>query len=244
MRGLGTVVNMVAIVTGAAIGLSVRGGLGQRFQETIMKAMGLAVLFIGISGTLQGMLRVNGNRIESVNVMLMIISLALGAFFGEVINIEARLEQLGERIKRAMKISEDRNQSFVEGFVTSSLLFCIGAMAIIGALQDGLTGDASMLFAKSLIDGITAIFFASTLGTGVFFSAIPVGLYQGMITGSAAFVGPYLSDRLITNISFIGSILIFGIGINMLFGKKMKCGNLLPAVFIPIVYEVIQNLIK
>lgn len=243
MVGLGTLVNMAAIIIGSSVGILIKGGLKQRFQETIMNALGLAVMFIGISGALQGLFIVSQNGLEIANVMLMIISLAVGAFIGELIDIEARLDRMGEFIKSSLKVKGEKGQNFVEGFVNSSLLFCIGAMAIIGALNDGLSGDASTLYAKAVIDGTVAIFFASTLGIGVFFSIIPLGIYQGIITISAKYIEPLLNDQLILYISFIGSVLIFGIGINMIFGKKIKCGNLLPAVLIPIIYELFKNIL-
>lgn len=239
MVGVGTLANMAAIVIGAGIGILIKGGLKQRFQQTIMNALGLAVMFIGISGALQGLFVVEDTGLQTQNMMIMIVSLALGALIGEIIDIEARLDRMGEWIKNSLKVNGEKGQNFVEGFVSSSLLFCIGAMAIIGSLQDGLSADASMLYAKAFIDGTVAIFFASTLGIGVFFSIIPLGIYQGLITLSAKFVEPFLSEQLISNLSFIGSILIFGIGINMIFGKKIKCGNLLPAVIIPILYEML-----
>jgi uncharacterized membrane protein YqgA involved in biofilm formation len=242
MIGLGTLANMAAILIGSAIGILLQGGLKQRFQTTIMNALGLAVMFIGISGALQGLFVVKGEGLETANVMLMIVSLAIGAFFGELIDIEARLENMGEWIKARIKVKGEKGKNFVDGFVNSSLLFCIGAMAIIGSLQDGLSGDASMLYAKAIIDGTVAIFFASTLGIGVFFSILPLGIYQGIITLSAKYIEPYLSEQMITNLSFIGSVLIFGIGINMIFGKKIKCGNLLPAVLVPIIYELVMTL--
>lgn len=174
--------------------------------------------------------------------MLMIVSLAIGGFIGEAINIEARLDRIGEWLKKKLKINKEKDECFVEGFVNSSLLFCVGAMALIGSLRDGLSADSSMLLAKGVIDGVTAIFFASTLGIGVFFSVIPVGIYQGIITLAARYVEPLLNERLIGNLSFVGSILIFAIGINMIFGKKIKTGNLLPAILVPIAYEIIMNL--
>ncbi len=243
MAGLGTLGNIAAILLGSAIGIVLKGGLKKRFQDTIMSALGLAVMFIGISGALQGLLTVEDNSLGTANIMLMIVSLAIGALIGEIIDIELRLDRAGEWLKKSLKVKGEKGQDFVEGFVSSSLLFCIGAMAIIGSLQDGLSHDPSMLLAKGFIDGVVAIFFASTLGIGVFFSVLPVGIYQGLITFSASFIEPFLSDRLIANISFIGSVLIFGIGINMIFGKKIKCGNLLPAVLIPVAYEIIQKFI-
>lgn len=238
MIGLGTLVNMVLIIIGSTVGILLKGVLQQRFKDTIMNALGLAVMFIGISGALQGLMVVDKKGLETSNIMLMIISLALGAFVGELIDLEARLDRMGEFIKKYLKVKGEKGQNFVEGFVNSSLLFCVGAMAIIGSLKDGLSGDASTLFAKAFLDGTTSVFYASAFGIGVFFSIIPLGIYQGLITLSAKFIDPYLSDRLILNISFIGSILIFGIGINMVFGKKIKCGNILPAILVPVIYEL------
>ncbi|NLP34405.1 MAG: DUF554 domain-containing protein [Clostridiales bacterium] len=236
---MGTLVNSILVLIGSTIGILIKGGLKEKYQVTTMNALGLAVMFIGISGALQGLLLVEGNQLTSTNVMLMIISLALGAFIGEGIDIEARLDRLGEWIKKTLKVKDDKGNSFVEGFVNSSLLFCVGAMAIVGSLQDGLAGDPSILIAKGVIDGVVAIFFASTLGIGVFFSVISLLLYQGGITLGATFIEPLLSEQLISNISFIGSILIMGLGINMIFGKKIKVGNLLPAVLVPVIYEII-----
>ena len=236
--------NIALILAGAAVGMIIKGGLKQRFQETIMNGLGLAVMFIGLSGALEGMLLVADGKITSSNVMLMIVSLAVGGFIGEAIDIEARLDRVGEWLKKKLKVNPDKDKGFVEGFVNSSLLFCVGAMAIIGSLRDGLSADPSMLLAKGVIDGVVSIFFASTLGIGVCFSVIPVGIYQGIITLGAGFVEPFLSDVLVSNLSFIGSILIFAIGINMIFGKKIRTGNLLPAVLVPIAYELIMNLLK
>jgi len=244
MVGLGTIVNVAAIMFGSTIGIVVKDGLKKRFQDIIMSALGLAVLFIGVSGALQGLLAVSESGLKTTNVMLMIVSLAVGGIVGEMIDIEAGLDRLGERIKNSLKVKGEKGANFVEGFVNSSLLFCVGAMAIVGSLNDGLSGDADMLYAKAFIDGTVAIVLASTLGIGVLFSVIPLGIYQGLITVSAKYIEPFLSDQLITNISFIGSILIFGIGINMMFGKKIKCGNLLPAVLVPVAYEFITKLLK
>lgn len=243
MIGLGTLGNIALILIGATIGMIIKGSLKQRFQETIMSGLGLAVMFIGISGALEGLLVITDGKIVSTNIMLMIVSLAIGGFIGEAINIEAGLDRIGEWLKVKLKVNKEKDKGFVEGFVNSSLLFCVGAMAIIGSLRDGLSADSSMLLAKGIIDGVVAIFFASTLGIGVFFSVIPVGIYQGIITLAAGFVEPFLSERLISNLSFVGSILIFAIGINMIFGKKIKTGNLLPAILVPIAYEIIMYLI-
>lgn len=242
MHGLGTLINTAAVLVGGIIGLFLKKGLNQKLMDSIMKAIGVAVMFVGISGALTGLLKIGENgAIETSGTMLMIISLILGTFIGELLKIEDRLEAVGEKLKKAVKSKDCGN--FVEGFVTTTLIFCVGAMAIVGALEDGLTGNFSMLAAKSVLDGIMAIIVASTMGVGVLFSAIPVFLYQGAITLLAEFISPVLSDQLILNLSYIGSALIFGIGINQVFGKKIKTGNMLPALLVPIIYELITKLI-
>lgn len=242
MHGLGTLINVAAILLGGFIGLFVKKGLNQKLMDSVMKAIGVAVMFVGISGALTGLLKITeGGKIETSGTMLMIISLILGTFIGELLKIEDRLENVGEKLKKAVKAKNSGN--FVEGFVTTTLIFCVGAMAIVGSLEDGLTGDFSMLAAKSVLDGIMAIIVASTMGIGVLFSAIPVFIYQGAITLLAEFISPILSDSLVLNLSYIGSALIFGIGVNQVFGKKIKTGNMLPALLVPIIYELIVKLI-
>ena len=242
MHGLGTLINVGAILLGGFIGLFVKKGLNEKLMDSVMKAIGVAVMFVGISGALTGLLKITeGGKIETSGTMLMIISLILGTFIGELLKIEDRLERVGEKLKKAVKAKNSGN--FVEGFVTTTLIFCVGAMAIVGSLEDGLTGDFSMLAAKSVLDGIMAIIVASTMGIGVLFSAIPVFIYQGAITLLAEFISPVLSDQLVLNLSYIGSALIFGIGVNQVFGKKIKTGNMLPALLIPIVYELFTKLV-
>lgn len=242
MHGLGTLINVGAILLGGFIGLFVKKGLNEKLMDSVMKAIGVAVMFVGISGALTGLLKITeSGTIETSGTMLMIISLILGTFIGELLKIEDRLESVGERLKKAVKAKNSGN--FVEGFVTTTLIFCVGAMAIVGSLEDGLTGDFSMLAAKSVLDGIMALIIASTMGIGVLFSAIPVFLYQGAITLLAEFISPVLSDQLVLNLSYIGSALIFGIGVNQVFGKKIKTGNMLPALLVPIVYELFTKLV-
>jgi len=241
MHGLGTLINVAAIVLGGFVGLFVKKSLNEKLLDSVMKAIGVAVMFVGISGALTGLLKINGGTIETSGTMLMIVSLILGTFIGELLKIEDRLEGVGEKLKNAVKVKD--GGSFVEAFVTTTLIFCVGAMAIVGSLQDGLTGDYTMLAAKSVLDGIMALIIASTMGVGALFSAIPVFLYQGAITLLAEFISPILSQELILNLSYIGSTLIFCIGINQLFGKKIKTGNMLPALLIPIIYELFNKLI-
>jgi len=255
MIGLGTIVNVIAVLAGAAIGMIIKGGLPQRFEKTILGAIGLATFFIGITGALSGMLVIDeSHSVSSQHTMLMIISLVVGAFFGELINIEKRLDTFGEWCKKRFKFIGGKvgstsagsisNDTFVEGFVSSALLFCVGAMAIVGALEDGLSANATTLYAKSILDGVAAMIFSASLGVGVFFSVIPLAIYQGSITLMAKFIKPYLSDMVISQMSFVGSILIFAIGFNLIFGKKIKVGNMLPAMFMPILIDGIVQIAK
>lgn len=239
---MGTIINTAAVVLGALLGLILNRRVNKALLDNIMKAVGVSVMFIGISGALTGMLKIQNGKIDSTGTMLLIISLVLGTLIGELIKIEDRLESIGEKLKKAVKSKSDGK--FVDGFVTTTLITCVGAMAIVGALEDGLTGDYSMLLAKSLLDGIVAIILASTMGLGVLFSAIPLFVYQGAITLLSGVISPVLSDNLILNLSYIGSALIFSIGVNQVFGKKLKTGNMLPALLIPIIYEIIINVLK
>lgn len=240
MHGIGTLINCGAVVAGSLLGILLKKGLPQRLEKTIFSAVGLAVIFIGIGGAVSGLVVFSDGELETRYTMLMVLSLILGAVVGELLNIERGLDNLGERIRKRLPEKLAGN-TFVDGFVTASMLFCVGAMAIVGALNDGLTGDYSILSAKSVLDGISSLLFASSLGIGVAFSAVPLLVYQGSITLLAQVIRPYLSDELIGQMSCIGSILIFAIGINMLFGKKIKVGNLLPAIFFPIIFALIKS---
>jgi len=237
MTGLGTIVNVLAVLGGGFIGVLIKGGLSKRFEDILMKSLGLAVTFIGISGALTGMLTVEGGVLKTDRTMLMIFSLLLGSLLGEILKIEERLEGIGEKLKNKIKASG--GSEFAEGVVSLTLIISVGAMAITGSLEDGLNGDCSVLFAKSMLDVISAMVFASALGAGVLFAAVPMGIYQFAITFLAKWLQPYLSDALVLNMSFIGSVLIFAIGINLIFGKKFKVGNMLPALFVPVIYALI-----
>ena len=235
MIGLGTIVNTIAVIVGSLIGLLIKGGLKERYQDIIMQALGLATLFIGAAGAMSGMLKIVNQGLQTQGSMLLIGSLVAGSLVGEFLNIELRLEQLGTGIKSKVNVKNDT--TFVEGFVTSALVICVGAMAIVGALQDGLQGDPSTLFAKAILDFIIVLVFASTLGIGVTFSALPLFVYQGSITIFATFLKPFLTDLVIANLSFVGSVLIFAVGINLCFGKKIRVANMLPAMIIPFFFH-------
>lgn len=244
MRGLGTIINVLAVIVGSFIGLILKGGLPKRFEKTIMSGVGLAVLLIGLTGVLPEMLVVNGDgSLYSQHVMLTVFSLVIGAIVGELINIEEKLEHLGTWCKAKATFLAKDDPRFVEGFVSASLLFCVGAMAIVGSISDGLTGDYTTLAAKSVLDGVVSVVMAASLGGGVILSAVAVGIYQGAITLLATLIEPVLTDVLIGQMTMVGSALIMGIGFNLLFDKKVvKVGNLLPAILVPVFYQIIINI--
>lgn len=242
MRGLGTVINVAAVILGSGAGLLIKGGIKEKTQQTLMQACGLATLFIGISGALAQILVVDPEGIHTQGTLLLICSLVVGGAIGQWLDIERRLDSLGGRIKGLIKARNDNR--FVDGFVTSSLVICVGAMAVVGSIQDGLTGDYSMLVSKAILDCIITFVFASTMGAGVLFSAAPLGIYQGAVTMLAVFIAPYLTDTMISSLSLVGSVLIFGVGINLLWEKKLRVGNLLPALAVPIVYDLILQWVR
>lgn len=234
MFGLGTIINTVAVVLGGLLGMVLNKGIKERYEKTLMAACGVAVIFIGISGTLQGMLTIKDGKIETQGTMLLIFSFVVGGLLGELVNIEKRMDGIGERLKKLLHAEKDNK--FVDGFVNTSLIICIGAMAIVGSIQDGLTGDYSMLTAKAILDFVIVVIIASTYGLGAMCSAIAIFLYQGFITLVAHFAGNFISEELIGYLSYIGSALIFCVGINITFGKKIRVGNLLPALLVPCFY--------
>lgn len=222
---LGTIVNCIAIIAGCLIGLLVKGKLSERIGNTIMSGLALCILYIGVSGALKG-----------EDTLIMIISMAIGALIGEIIDVDKWLNKLGLFLECKFKSKDEKKVSISEGFVSASLLFCVGAMAIVGSLESGLSGNYDTLFAKSLLDGITSIIFTSSLGIGVIFSAATVFIYQGSITLAAGVLSGILSQAVIANMTGVGSLLIIGLGLNMLGVSKIKIANLLPAVFIPIIF--------
>jgi len=227
-RMLGTIVNTVAIVAGSLLGVSLRRGISDKYKETVIAAIGLAVLLIGLKSALQ-----------TDDLLLVIISLAIGAVIGEMLHIEDRLEAVGRWIGSHLGRS---GEGVARAFVTASLVFCVGAMAIIGALESGLTGNHQTLFAKSLLDGVTSIIFASTLGIGVIFSSVAVFVYQGGITLAATYLKPFLTPAVVAQMSAVGGLLIVAIGLNILDIKKLRIGNMLPGVFIPLIYDALLSL--
>ena len=228
MTGLGTIINTGAIVAGGVCGHFFGRLLKDRYQDTLYMACGVTVLFIGIGGAMKGMLRIEGGMLGCGREMLAVICLALGGLIGEIIDLEDRFERFGEWLKR--KTGNARDKNFVNGFVTASLTVCIGAMAIVGAIQDGLTGDWSILGTKAVLDLIIVMVMTCSMGKGCAFSAIPVLILQGSVTLLAGLLKPIMTDLAMSYLSLVGSILIFCVGVNLVWGKKVRVANLLPSI--------------
>lgn len=223
---LGTIVNSVAIVVGALLGLVIKGRFTQRFQEIVTQATGMAVIFIGISGAVTQLMK------PECNSVLFVASLVIGGLIGEALNIEDKLKKLGDFLEGLC----GANGGVSKSFVSASLLFCVGSMAILGSIQSGLQHDHTTLFTKSILDGVTSIIFASSMGFGVLFAAVSVFIYQGAITLLAGVIEPYITENILREMSLVGGILITALGIDMLGLRKMKVGNLLPAIAVPVIY--------
>lgn len=233
MIGLGTIINGAGIILGGIIGLIFGHFLKERFQEGLTMACGISVLFIGIAGAMEGMLHIQGGTISSGQSMGVVICLALGTLVGEAIDIESRFESFGEWLKRKTGNAKDKN--FVNGFVTASLTVCIGAMTIVGAIQDGISGDWSILATKAILDFVIILVMTCSFGKGCIFSAIPVFLFEGSITFLAVLIKPLMTDATLESLSLIGSILIFCVGLNLVWGKKVRVANLLPSIVFAII---------
>jgi uncharacterized membrane protein YqgA involved in biofilm formation len=227
---LGTVVNAVAIVAGSLIGILLKKGISQKLADAVIKGTALCVLYIGIDGALKGQ-----------HVLVAILSIVAGCIVGTLLDLDLRLKNLGDRIEARMKHGAE--MGFANGFVTASLLYCVGAMAILGSLSSSLKGDHSILFTKSMLDFIQAIVLAATLGFGVAFSAIPVFLYQGTITLLASFIAPVLSDAAVADMTCVGSLLLIALGLNMLGVTKFKVMNYVLGIFFAIGFNALMALL-
>ena len=226
----GVLVNAAAVLVGGLLGLALRGGISSRFRNIVSQGLALCVLLIGIV-----------NAIKTTDMLCVIVSVVFGALAGEALKIEQRLDRLGEIAQK--RFAGEGDSRFSEGFVTATLLYCVGAMAVVGSLQAGLTGDGSTLIAKSTLDGVSSVIFASAMGPGVILSLVPLTIYQGGIALLAHVIGPVLSDAVINEMSAVGGLLIVALGMNMLEATKtrVRVANLLPAIFIPIAYEYVLN---
>lgn len=229
MPGLGTLINAAGIIIGGFAGLLFGKLIKPRMQETMTCACGICVIFLGIAGAMEKMLTAHENgTLVSGGTMMVIASVVLGALLGELINIEAGLERFGGWLKKVTHSEGDGG--FIDGFVNASLTVCIGAMAVVGAIQDGIYGDYSTLTAKAVLDLIIIIIMTSAKGKGCIFSAIPVIVFQGVITALSRLIEPIMTAPALSNLSLVGSILIFCVGVNLVWGKKVRVANFLPGI--------------
>lgn len=227
---LGTIVNTLAIIAGSLLGFVFRGGIPKKYQITMMQAISLAVILIGLK-----------MAFKTDDILVVIFSLVIGSLAGEFLKIENRLENIGKRLETKFAKAGD---GIAKGFVVASLVFCVGSMAIVGSMESGLTNNHHTLFAKSALDGLSSIVFASTFGIGVLFSSISVFVYQGFITLTASLMKPFLIPSVIDQMSGAGGLLIMAIGVNLLEIRKIKVGNMLPAIFIPLIYYMLKQAIN
>ena len=233
MIGLGTMINVAAIIIGGLIGLMCKKISSARYQDTLMQANGVCVLFVGIGGAIQEMMKVSGDSLVSSGTMMIVASFAAGSLIGEWINMEEKMERFGSWLKN--KTGNRRENMFVDAFVTASLTVCVGAMAGVGAIHDGITGDYSTLLLKAVLDMLIIFVMTAAMGKGCIFAAIPVGIFQGAITLFARAVQPVMTEQALSNLSLTGSMLIFCVGVNMVWGKKFKVANMLPSIVIAVV---------
>lgn len=256
MPGLGTIVNVSAIIAGGLLGLLSKKFLKERFEQTIIKAMGFAIVVMSLASVFSAMLEVsiespapdgltNGTLSETLKgtlcaqgTMMMIVSMALGALFGELINLEHWFEKFGGWLKE--KTGSSGDSLFIEAFLTSSFTVCIGAMAIIGSIQDGISGEHKTLFAKAILDFIIILMMTASMGKGCIFSALPVALLQGTITIFAHLIAPVMTDAALNNISLVGNVLILCVGVNLIFPKTIRVANVLPALVFAVAFAYVH----
>ena len=232
MVGLGTIINTAAIVVGGVLGKLFGRFLSESAQESLTRVCGVSTLFIAIAGALEGMMKVQGDSLVSGQSLLIICCLALGALIGEMLGIEDGLKRFGEWLKR--KTGNERDAGFVNAFVTTSLTVCVGAMAIVGAIEDGINGDYSILATKAVLDLIIVIVMTGSMGKGCAFSAIPVAILQGSVTALAGLLRPVMTAQALANLSLIGSVLIFCVGVNLVWNRGLKVANMLPALVLAV----------
>ena len=235
MIGLGTIINVGAIVIGGLFGLFLGRGVKVRYQDILMISVGISIMMLGIGGTMEEMLSVQDGNIVSGGSMMMIITMAVGALIGEWMDIEGKMEKFGIWLKK--KTGSSGDSAFVDAFVTCSLTVCIGAMAIVGSIKDGIYGDYTILAAKAILDLIIVFVMTVSMGKGCVFSAIPVGVFQGVITLLARLIQPLMTEAALSNLSLVGSIMIFCVGLNLVFGKKVKVANFLPAIILAVAWS-------
>ena len=237
MRGLGTIINVAGILLGGLFSVILRKKISESMQDTLTKVCGVSSAFIGAAGVMQQMLAVEGGKLVSGQALLLTVGLASGALIGELLHLEDLLEKFGNWLKRKSGNSGDAR--FTEGFVTASLTVCIGAMAIIGSIEDGIRGNYSILATKAVLDCIIVMILTVPMGKGCVFSAIPVAILQGGMTLLAVAIEPLFTETTLNAISLVGSAMITCVGINLIFGKTVKVANLLPALVTAVLFRAL-----
>ena len=234
MPGLGTIINTAAIVAGGLLGLLFKNLLTKSMEDTLLKASSVCVLFIAIGGAMSQMLKITDGALITSSSMMLIICFVLGGLVGELLNIEGAFERFGAWLRK--KTHNESDSGFLSGFIHASLTVCIGAMAIVGSIQDGLLGDASLLCAKAALDAVIILVMTASMGKGCIFSAIPVAILQGGVTLLSRVIAPVMTDAAIASLSFTGSVMIFCVGVNLIWGKMIKVANLLPTLVFAVIY--------
>ena len=235
MIGLGTVINSAFVLAGGLLGFFFGKALKDKYQDIMVKACGMSTIFIGAAGTFRRMLTVSGDTLGTTGEMMLVISLCLGGLIGEILSIEDNMERFGQWLK--IKSHSERDPRFIDGFTSASFTICIGAMAIIGPMNDALYHDYTILTTKGILDMIIIMALTSSLGKGAVFSVIPMALWQGLMTVLAGVVGPLMTDTALACLSLVGNVLIFAVGVNLAFGKRIKVANYLPALVIAVVWS-------
>jgi len=230
MPGLGTILNTALIIVGGILGIILKKWVKESMGSALTNVCGTTVMFVAIGGVMEKMLVYENEAFSTQGSMMMIVSIAIGTVIGEIIDIDGKVEKFGTWLKIKSK-SEGDNQ-FVSAFVDASCTVCIGAMAIVGSIMDGIYHDYSILLAKGILDFIIVCIMAASRGKGAIFSAIPVFLLQGLVTLAAMFAGPFMSDNALSHLSYVGSVMIFCVGLNLIRDKKIKVANMLPGLII------------
>lgn len=241
MRGLGTVINVALLIFGGLCGLLFGKKLNERIKDTLLSVNAVAIMMLAVGGVMQNMLSLSDGKLSTGGTVMMIVSLTLGGLIGEIININALVDKFGEWLR--IKSHSTGDDSFVSAFVSASCTVCIGAMAVIGSINDGVSGDCSVLIAKAILDAVIICVMTVSQGKGCIFSAVPVAIFQGVITIIAVFVGGFMTDLALSYLSYVGNVLIFCVGLNLIRKKQIRVANLLPSLVIAVAWGFAAPLI-
>lgn len=241
MRGLGTVINVALLIFGGLCGLLFGKKLNERIKDTLLSVNAVAIMMLAVGGVMQNMLSLSDGKLSTGGTVMMIVSLTLGGLIGEIININALVDKFGEWLR--IKSHSTGDDSFVSAFVSASCIVCIGAMAVIGSINDGVSGDCSVLIAKAILDAVIICVMTASQGKGCIFSAVPVAIFQGVITIIAVFVGGFMTDLALSYLSYVGNVLIFCVGLNLIREKQIRVANLLPSLVIAVAWGFAAPLI-